>query len=73
MSTDDECKHGLMVGTCSLCAPRPVYPPGHSWGPPERTMASRFDSRCPGCTERITEGDTIGLIDGEWLCWRCVG
>lgn len=30
------------------------------------------DSRCGGCDEQIREGDSIGVVDGEWVCEECV-
>ncbi len=34
----------------------------------EAWTEAKFDSRCPGCKHAISEGDRIGLVDGEWLC-----
>ena len=35
-------------------------------------IPAMHDGRCPGCDEPIHEGDSIGLIDGEWCCALCV-
>jgi hypothetical protein len=34
-------------------------------------IPARFDGRC-SCGEPISEGDPIGLVDGEWCCEACV-
>ena len=36
------------------------------------TVKARYGSKCPGCGERIEEGDDIGLVDGDWCCSECV-
>lgn len=35
-------------------------------------IEARYSSKCPGCDERILEGDDIGLIDDERCCAECV-
>lgn len=35
------------------------------------TMNATRGGRCPGCDDRIREGDLIGVVDGEWLCEEC--
>jgi hypothetical protein len=34
-------------------------------------IVAGFDSVC-SCGTRIREGDSIGLVDGEWCCEDCV-
>lgn len=36
-----------------------------------RKMKASFDSPCPGCWDRIEEGETIYLYKGEWVCEDC--
>lgn len=35
-------------------------------------IEARYDGKCPGCGEKIEEGDDIGLVDREWCCRECV-
>lgn len=35
-------------------------------------IPARFSKKCPGCGERIEEGDEIGKVDGDWCCEECV-
>lgn len=35
-------------------------------------IEARYGGKCPGCGERIEEGDSIGVVDGEWVCESCV-
>lgn len=63
MTEDDECKHGLLNGTCSLCLGKPVtslYA--------EKVIRAQFDGRCPECGDQIHEGDAIGLVGTDWIC-----
>lgn len=36
------------------------------------SSVASWPQKCPGCGEQITEGDEIGLIEGEWCCAYCV-
>lgn len=38
----------------------------------ERTIPAFYPGACPGCGGRIHPGDSIGLVDGDWLCPECV-
>jgi hypothetical protein len=35
-------------------------------------IVAGFTSRCPGCDATIHDGDSIGLVEGEWCCEECV-
>ena len=34
-------------------------------------ITAGYETRCPGCGWLIREGDSIGLVDGEWCCEDC--
>jgi hypothetical protein len=31
-----------------------------------------YAQKCGGCGEDIEVGDTIGMVEGEWVCENCV-
>lgn len=69
---DDECLHGLIPETCSICKAGPYKPPV-----PDRavfTMPAKFDGFCVGCREPIEAGDLIVhlLPSDRWVCAECV-
>lgn len=35
-------------------------------------IQARYTTKCPGCGERIEEGENIGMVDGDWCCEMCV-
>ena len=35
-------------------------------------IEANWPMKCPGCGERVLEGDTIGKVDDEWVCESCV-
>jgi hypothetical protein len=35
-------------------------------------IIARYSGKCPGCGERIEEGDPLGKVDGDWCCEVCV-
>lgn len=35
-------------------------------------IPARYPGKCPGCGERIEEGDLIGKVDGDWCCEGCL-
>ena len=74
------CIHEIPQLSCGFCKPRKKK---SNWGREGRfvpTSGDRvlpnkeamFDSRCPGCSEKIEEGDVITLCNGEWVCEDCV-
>jgi ribosomal protein S27AE len=76
MTTDERCKHELVIGQCADC--RPQAPgSGNSTVKPEKiigvpTMRARYDSTCKGCgIVMIHQGEYISLIDDKWVCGQC--
>ena len=65
---DDECRHGLAAGTCSLCVPKKPRPRPVITGEVE----ARYEGHCPVCHDAIEVGDTIYRVDDEWVCEGCV-
>lgn len=70
MSEDEECPHGLIPETCSLCK-HPFKPPE-----PERvvyTMSAKFEGTCRKCHDPIEAGDTIAHLmpSDTWVCEDC--
>ena len=80
MTLEEECKHGLAPGTCSLCKPQP---PKTAWHAVERApgvpvqIASRYAGTCRACGGDYAEGQTITLMarnvgrddeDERWIC-----
>lgn len=63
-----ECDHGMNPAWCGICrAPKPE--PRYLEGV---TVAARFAGKCPGCGDRIEEGEDIHLTgDGVWVCSGC--
>lgn len=70
MSEEDECKHGLALGTCSLClgGTRPRRQLHTLRAVAEATSEAQYDGRCPACDCNIYQGDVIYLQDGAWIC-----
>lgn len=66
----DECSHGGDPFTCPPCQtpPRPRLRSSH---PSRPSVTASYDGRCPGCDERIREGDRIALVDDLWCCQGC--
>lgn len=54
----------LIKSQCAHCR-RQALPKGV-----DKTKVAAYDSRCP-CGGKITEGQTIALIEGEWHCPDC--
>lgn len=74
----DDCIHGLMVGTCVLCKPRPVAvaPAGPRFRRGHRgvgTMVAEYDSVCARCGDWINAGyDTIERDEhDDWVHTHC--
>jgi hypothetical protein len=70
MPVDDECPHGLIPGTCSLCK-HPYRPPA-----PDHvvyTLTAKHAGACPACHGSIIVGDIIAhLMPSDiWVCLDC--
>lgn len=37
-----------------------------------KTIEAHYPGKCPGCGEWIEEGDSLTIIDGDWVCNNCV-
>lgn len=35
-------------------------------------ITAQYETKCPGCGEWIEYGESIGRVDGEWICQPCV-
>ena len=68
---DDECKHGLLIGTCTLCKPKPkgddtvlIY----ATGP---VFTAQFPGFCYECHEPIEVDQSICMSDGSYVHEDC--
>lgn len=70
MSEDEECPHGLIPETCSLCK-HPFKPPEREWV--VYSMIAKYPGTCPKCHSLIIEGDIIAhlLPSDRWVCEGC--
>lgn len=64
-----ECKHGISESSCTICSGSDAVTPLIAL----RTIAARYEAKCPGCGEKIEPGDEISVTeDEEWYCGSCV-
>lgn len=61
------CIHDLNETSCAICKkqdPVTLVLEG-------KTIAARFDAKCPGCGDRIHVGEDVHLTDHGWVCTSC--
>lgn len=60
---EDDCIHGLMMGTCSICLSRVKPMNGRTLKGIGVEFAARYSGRCAVCDEGIDVGDPIRPVD----------
>lgn len=64
----DECKHGMVTGTCTICSKK-----DRGWGvidytpPPRRITTAKYAGKCLECGEWYQEGDPIVHDGDSWI------